>query len=422
MTHSSFFKKLTLIVVILLFNACATYKPQYKIANNNESFPDKEIAHSFYLIGDGGSSPMGTTTETLNAFETELKNAPKNSTAIFLGDNIYPKGLPKRSKKKRKFAEHQLNVQAGITKEFKGETIFIPGNHDWYSGGVEGLKREENYIEDLIGKNTFLPENGCPIENIHISDKIELILIDSQWYMEDWDKNPTINDNCDIKTRDGFLEEYGSLIKKSRGKTTIVALHHPMYTNGSHGGQYSFGSHMKPLPVLGTLKNVIRKTSGITNVDLQNSRYNELKKRIVTISQENKKVVFVSGHEHNLQYIVEDNLRQIVSGSASKVNAVRNVGGGEFAYATSGYARLDVLKDGSSYVRFYATGENEITFETNVLQPDNKKVFTTYPKSFPSEKVATVYSKSETEKSKLIHFYGEIGIENNSVLKLMHLL
>ena len=404
MTHSIFQKKTTLIVIILLFNACATYKPQYKTTNNNESFPDKEIAHSFYLIGDGGNSPLGTTTETLKAFKTELNNASKKSTAIFLGDNIYQKGLPKKSNEKRKFAEHQLNVQTGITKAFKGKTIFIPGNHDWYSGGVEGLKRQENYIEDLIGKNTFLPENGCPIENIHISDTIELILIDSHWYMANWDKNPTINDDCDIKTRDGFLAEYNSLIKKSRGKTTIVALHHPMYTNGSHGGQFSFGSHMKPLPVLGTLKNVIRRTSGITNVDLQNSRYHELKKRLVTISQENKKVVFVSGHEHNLQYLVEDNLHQIVSGSASKVNPVRNIGGGEFAYATSGYARLDIFNDGSSYVRFYDTDKNEIAFETNVLQPDKKKVSTAYPKSFPKEKMTSVYSKSETDKSNTYKF------------------
>ena len=58
-------------------------------------------------------------------------------------------------------------------------------------------------------------------------------------------------------------------------------------------------------------------------------RYNELRKRLVTISQENSKVVFVSGHEHNLQYLIQDNLRQIVSGSGSKVTATRNVGGGQ---------------------------------------------------------------------------------------------
>nr|WP_321232233.1 metallophosphoesterase [uncultured Psychroserpens sp.] len=400
------------LVVILIFsllcNACATFKPQYKNKNTSKSFPDKEIEHSFYLIGDAGNSPIGESSKVVQAFKAELSKASKQSTAIFLGDNIYENGLPKKSHEERAFAEHQLKTQAEAVADFKGDAIFIPGNHDWYSNGVEGLKRQEKYIEDLLGKNTFLPEKGCPIEKIHVSDDIELILIDSQWYITNWDKHPTLNDDCDIKTRTAFFDEYSSLIKKARGKTTIVALHHPMYTNGSHGGQFSFGSHMKPLPILGTLKNVIRKTSGVANVDLQHKRYNEFKKRLVTISQENKKVVFVSGHEHSLQYIVEDNLRQIVSGSGSKVSATRNVGGGQFSYGTPGYARLDVFTDGSSHVRFYSVDDNNIVFQTEVLQQDVKKIVATYPDSFPKEKTASIYTEEETNKSGTYKFlWGE---------------
>ena len=392
-------QKITVVVALFLLSACATYNPQYKNESQISTMPSKDIEHSFYLIGDGGNSPIGESSEALQAFKVELSKASNNSTAIFLGDNIYEKGLPKKSHENRSFAEHQLNIQTDAVSNFKGDAIFIPGNHDWYSDGVEGLKRQEKYIEDKLGKNTFLPENGCPIEKIHVSDDIELILIDSQWYITNWDKHPTLNDNCDIKTRHAFFDEYSSLIKKARGKTTIVALHHPMYTNGSHGGQFTFGSHMKPLPVLGTLKNVIRKTSGVANVDLQNKMYNEFKQRLVTISQENKKVVFVSGHEHNLQYIIEDNLHQIVSGSGSKVSATRNVGGGQFSYGTPGYTRLDVFKDGSSHVRFYSVEDDKIVFETKVFEPNQKKSFTTYPASFPEKKSASIYTAEETDKS-----------------------
>ncbi len=76
--------------------------------------------------------------------------------------------------KQREFAEHQLNIQTEAVKNFKGKTIFIPGNHDWYSNGLKGLKRQENYIEDIFGKNTFLPENGCPIEKVDITDDISI--------------------------------------------------------------------------------------------------------------------------------------------------------------------------------------------------------------------------------------------------------
>ncbi|TVZ55011.1 hemolysin activation/secretion protein [Lutibacter sp. Hel_I_33_5] len=392
------------VITLLLFSGCATFKPQYSKSNIATSFPDKELEHSFYLIGDGGNSPLGTTTKTLKAFRLALNKAPKNSTAIFLGDNIYEDGMPKKGAENREFAEHQLNTQAGTAENFKGNAIFIPGNHDWYSGGIKGVKRQEKYVEAILGKKSFLPENGCPIENIHISKDIELILIDTQWYIENWDKHPTINAKCDIKTRARFFDEYKSLIKKSRGKTTIVALHHPMYTNGPHGGQYSCKDYMKPLPLLGSLKNMIRKTGGVVNTDLQNKIYGQLKKRIITISQENKKVVFVSGHEHSLQYIIEDNLHQIISGSGSKVSPTRNIGGGQFSYGTSGYARLDVFKDGSSFVSFFSADDDKIVYQTEVLKPNQKKDFTTYPINFPKEKAASIYSKEETTKSSIYKF------------------
>jgi hypothetical protein len=389
-----------IIVLLLSFSACATFKAQYAEKMSVNPYPsDKEIKHSFYLMGDAGKSPLGEKAIALQMFEKELEKASKNSTAIFLGDNIYPKGLPKKSSEERAFAEHQLNVQTSVVKNFKGETVFIPGNHDWYSNGLEGLKRQEKYIENILGKNTFLPENGCPIDKIHINKEIELILVDTQWYVENWDNHPTINDDCEIKTRVKFLDEYSSLIKKARGKTTIVALHNPMYTNGSQGGQYTFGNHMKPIPIIGSLKNLLRNTTGIANVDIFHKRYNELRKRIITLSQENDKVIFVSGHDHSLQYIVEDNLRQIISGSGAKKSGTRNVGGGQFSYGTYGFARLDVFTDGSSHVRFYSAEENKMVFETEVLPANVKTEKINYPSQFPKEKLASIYTEEETQKS-----------------------
>ncbi len=406
----SFRPKAVLFFLFSLVCACATYKPQYSDENNTKNFPpDKTIVHSFYLIGDAGNSPIGGESKALESFKSEINKASKNSTVIFLGDNIYPKGLPKKDDDERGFAEHQLNVQFNAVKDFRGETIFIPGNHDWYSNGLKGLKRQEEYIEDSLGKNTFLPENGCPIEKVNISDDIVLIVVDSEWYLTNWDNHPTINDDCEIKTRDKFFDELESEVKKARGKTTLIAIHHPMFTNGSHGGQYSFASHMLPLPVLGTLKNLIRKTGGISTVDIQNSRYNEFRKRIITLSQQNDKAIFVSGHDHNLQYIIQDNLPQIISGSGSKTSATRNIGGGQFSYATPGYTRLDVFEDGSSFVRFYSANDQQIVFETQVLPEDKKlKSIIQYDNLFPKEKKASIYSEKETNKGNIYKlFWGE---------------
>ena len=391
------------LVIMFIFSACATYKPQYNSSNTSPTFPEKEIIHSFYLIGDAGNSALGSESEALQGFKVELNKATKHSTALFLGDNIYPKGMPKKNEDGRAFAEHQMKVQTNAVKDFKGDAIFIPGNHDWYSDGLKGLKRQEEYIEKALGKNTFLPENGCPIEKVAINDDIVMIIIDSEWYLTNWDKHPTINDDCEIKTRVKFFEELESLLKKARGKTTIIAMHHPMFSNGPHGGKYDFASHMKPIPVLGTLKNVLRKTSGVSPADLQNKKYNTFKKRVVTLAQENEKSIFVSGHEHSLQYLVKDNLPQIISGSGSKATATRNVSD-QFSASDAGFARLDVFKDGSSFVRFYSAKDDKIIFQTEVIST-NKEHLLNYETTFPKEKMASVYTEEEVTKSK---FYKSI--------------
>ena len=402
-----FTKYFTLIIILLLVSNCATHFPQYKTAKKtSDNISNKDAVHSFYLLGDGGNSPIGTETNTLKRLRTVLKEASKNSTLMFLGDNIYPAGMPKKNEKGRVFAEHQLNIQTDIVENFKGKTIFLPGNHDWYSNGLKGLERQEKYIEDILGKDSFLPENGCPIDKVNISDDIVLITIDSEWFLTNWDHHPTINDNCEIKTRTRFFDEFESLIKKARGKTTIVAMHHPMYTNGPHGGQFSLRQQLFPIggnipiPVLGTFINLLRKTSGASNTDLQNKRYLEFKNRIVTLSQENEKVIFVAGHEHSLQYIKQDNLPQIVSGSGSKTSATRNIGKGIFSAGIPGYARLDIYKDGSSNVTFIASEKNEIIFQTEVLKankPENNSLITpnTNPYTF-----ASIYTDKEITKSK----------------------
>ena len=401
-------KLILYLVVLLFFNTCATYKKQYNSESHLKTYPtEKTLLHSLYLIGDAGNSKMNEPSNALKAFKLKLDEAPKQSTAIFLGDNIYPKGLPKKESKDRAFAENQLQIQTNAVKNFKGNTYFIPGNHDWYANGLKGLKRQENYIEDILGKNTFLPENGCPIEKVNIDENIVLIVVDTQWYLENWDDHPTINDNCQIKTKTNFFDEFESLVKKARGKTTIIAMHHPMFSNGPHGGQYSLEqqifpiSKKIPLPIVGSLVNLVRKTGGVSNADLQNKKYIALKKRIVTLAQENDKAIFVSGHEHSLQYLVEDNIPQIISGSGSKTSATRAVGTGQFAYGTQGYARLDVFTDGSSYIRYYAANDNSVVFEIEVISADKKDSDIDYPSTFPQTKSASIYTEEETRKGRL---------------------
>ncbi|MDP5106441.1 MAG: metallophosphoesterase [Polaribacter sp.] len=403
------FKKLFFLTIFFLVSACATMKMQ--VAEDQNLDPKKntsEIDHTFYLIGDAGNSTLKKDAPALKYLKKEMKDAAKNSTLLFLGDNVYESGIPKKKKsKKYKLAKRRIEAQTDVAKKFNGNSIFIPGNHDWYNG-LEGLKREEELVEKALGKNSFFPQNGCPITSVDISKNIVLIIVDTHWYLTNWDNHPTINDNCEIKTRTKFFDEFESLIKKARGKTTIVAMHHPMFTNGSHGGKYSFKSHINPLPVLGSLKNLIRKTSGLSNTDIQNKNYNELKKRIVTLSQENDKTIFVSGHDHNLQYIIQDNIPQIISGSGSKTTATKLSGGAKFTYGTQGFAKLAIYKDGSSTVSFHTVKDDKIVYETQIFSEEEKTNFTKFSPQIITEKKASIYTQEEVTKSKLYRFlWGE---------------
>ena len=336
-------KHYLLISILFLLTGCATYKTKYaESAVPGDISSNSELLHTFYLIGDAGKSPMEDQNEALKVFQKTLERANKNSTALFLGDNIYPAGMPNDKDSIQAYleAKNNLDAQLETLENFKGNPIFIPGNHDWYNEGLEGLERQQKYIQKkLDSKEVFFPEDGCPIAKIDINDKIVLIAIDTEWYLTNWDKHPEMNDKCEIKDRETFFEELESLIKKNRDKTTILAIHHPMFSYGPHGGEYSAKLHLNPtggkfpFPVLGSFVNLIRKTSGASYADLQNKRYTELRNRLVTLAQYSQKVILTSGHEHSLQYIVEDNTPQIVSGSGAKEGATRLLNGSKFSTA-----------------------------------------------------------------------------------------
>ncbi len=395
-----------------MVSSCATYETKYDIPfNGNPVLNNGEVEHTFYLIGDAGKSPMGDMNPALKIFKSRLEGANKNSTAIFLGDNIYPAGFPDKQDNPsgNELARNHLDAQLNTVKDFKGNTLFIPGNHDWYSNGLKGLEREEKYIQKALdSKDVFFPDNGCPIEKIEISESIVVIAIDTEWYLTNWDKHPTMNDDCEIKDRGRFFEEVEGLIKKNVDKTTIIAMHHPVFTYGSHGGQFSFKEHIfpvggnVPIPILGTVGNILRKTSGASITDVQNKMYNQLRNRLVTLAQYSNKVIFTSGHEHTLQYIVEENIPQIVSGSGANKGFTRLLNGSKFSTGQMGYAALKVYKDGSSSVDFYGINEDgseELVYSSEVLGPDKKKKQRTYTDEFPATMKASIYTDEEVDKS-----------------------
>ncbi len=401
-----------LLIIVLLIASCASFKPQYR-EDAQQIFPTgADIDRSFYLIGDVGLSPMNGKSDGLIALESYiLKNKTDDSHLIFLGDNIYPTGMPPKENAFRPKAENHLNAQIEVAKVFDGTTIFIPGNHDWFNEGLDNVEREKNYIEEALeNKDIWQPRVGCPIESLEISNDIQLIIVDSQWYLARWDLHPTINDDCDqIKTREQLFLEIESELKKNQDKTIVFALHHPLYTNGVHGGQYAAIKHLYPsqsafpVPILGSLATQIRTSGGVSAQDKQNKRYQELAQRISTLARASAapRIIFASGHEHTLQYIEHEGVRQIVSGSGSKKSYSSLSYDGLFSYGGNGFARLDIMKDGSSWVRYYGfeDGREMLLFTHKAIEAPEQYDLEQLPVEYPAFAKASVYDQERVEKS-----------------------
>jgi predicted phosphodiesterase len=407
-------KRVFTICSTLFLLSCATNNVQtgkrLRVFKEVKIADSLKVAHRFYLIGDAGNATSTSAQHTLKLLESELKNTNEPSTLLFLGDNIYPKGLPsKENTPERTDAENKLKVQLEIAKKIKGKTIFMPGNHDWYNG-IDGLHAQENFVTTYLkDKKSFLPRKGCPVEAIAISDAIGLIVIDSEWFLQDWDNHSKMNDDCEIQNRLEFFDELESLINKNQNKTTIIAMHHPLMSNGPHGGTFSFHKQLYPiknkipLPIIGSFINLLRKTSGVSPQDLQNKQYQYLVDIIKPMLQNKQNCIVVSGHEHNLQYIEKDGIKQIISGAGSKKEAARAIGKNDFSYGGYGFTVLDVYENGTVKAGFKSTEKEALVdLQTiNVLSTEELKFPQVYEKISDTIIKATVYTSKMTDKSRL---------------------
>jgi len=181
------------------------------------------------LIGDGGQFTAGKhpVSDAIRA-SVPLDN---KTVVIFLGDNVYKVGLPDEQVITYALAHNVLDSQVSIVANTKARLYMIPGNHDWNNGsfnGIQTILREQLYVNQLGKDNVrFYPEDGCPgpVE-IPINDDVVLIVIDSQWWLHQYDK-PGIESDCPYKTKDEVVTQLGDLLLKNFKKLVIIATHHP---------------------------------------------------------------------------------------------------------------------------------------------------------------------------------------------------
>jgi hypothetical protein len=327
--------------------------------------PDTEVTHTIFLVGDGGE-PYVKDDPLSAVIRACVKDAGEKTTVLYLGDNVYPKGLAYEGERLREQGEEILKNQVNWIKGLPAKGYFIPGNHDWHHWGRKGLEyiqNQQRWLDSLRdARISLIPRDGCPGPvTINLDDQTLLVIIDTQWILHEWDK-PGEESSCQAKTIPGLLAQLHDVFETNKTKRIIVAAHHPLRTYGEHGGVFPFKAHIFPLeelsdhlyvpmPLLGSFYPLYRKWFGHLQ-DTPHPVYKEFSRSIEAIMEKYPGSVYVAGHEHALEYIRKDSSHFIVSGSAAKTEGVRKKDYAVFARDIRGFVVLKSYSDGKLSMHF----------------------------------------------------------------------
>lgn len=331
------------------------------------------ISRRVIFIGDAGE--INHKQETIIPQAAKLV-IPHKTTTVFLGDNIYPRGMGLRGSPEEAETQQILRSQFEPMRARDVPVYFIPGNHDWDRMGKDGLAKiraQDAFLRsqgDSLLK--LLPPGGCPDPQvIDVSDSLAIIVFDSEWWVFPHERNSS-DGECECETEQQVIDKLQELLYDHQDQTVFLAIHHPLRTYGTHGGYYSWKDHLFPLtllrknlyipmPGVGSLYPLLRRTVFLNPEDMPHPKYRDLVDRVRTVADQYTNVIHVAGHDHGLQFIEESDFHQIVSGAGSKDSYAKKGQYSLFAHAAQGFVVVDYLADRRSRVTFYTYANDTIS-------------------------------------------------------------
>ncbi|MCZ6760141.1 MAG: metallophosphoesterase [Gemmatimonadetes bacterium] len=341
---------------------------------------DGEVELMLLLIGDAGEpDPAGDV--VLQAAARRAGQTPGRTVVLFLGDNVYPNGMPPEGDRSRSRSEERLSLLIDVAAQSGARSIFVPGNHDWGDGGSDGWRRLERQRALVAARGlssvSFLPENGCPGPTaVDVSTTVRLVILDSQWWFDDELPAVVPDSVCPVNSTDAVLDSLDRLLRGASGRETIIVTHHPLASHGPHGGHFGLRDHIFPLrhlhswlwiplPIVGSVYPLIRQ-AGFKTQDLSSSKYESMRRELDSLFAIHEPFAQVAGHEHNLQILRHTGVEYIFISGAGTYNHSTPVGWGEdtvFASDESGFITISFLTDGRKRVGVTVVGETGSSHE-----------------------------------------------------------
>src|SRR6185437_12610624 len=295
------------------------------------------VIQRLYLVGDAGEVLVGHY-PVCDWLKRHVDWNDTSNVLVYLGDNIYPRGMPSDGTPGVEEARRILDYQISVVEGKRARAFFLPGNHDWKQGKAGGwaqINNEEAYIKNRALPNVeLLPSGGCPGPvAVPLGDKVVLVCMDSQWWLEDDNDRPGEQGACDCKDEKAVINSLKDIVSLYPDKLIVLAMHHPLYTHGEHGGYYTFKQHIFPLttvrsglyiplPVIGSIYPVSRGVFGNVQ-DTRSPKYQDFRSQIEGVIHGHSNIVDVAGHEHTLQLLEHDSVYYVVSGAGSKHTRVK---------------------------------------------------------------------------------------------------
>ncbi|MFC6999871.1 metallophosphoesterase [Rufibacter roseus] len=334
--------------------------------------PTESRIHSVALVGDIGNAGPVETDSVMQSIKDWLDTEGAKSTIVFLGDNIYPVGLPPEGHRHHQNALQKLYYQLELFKSYEGKVVYLGGNHDWNKGRRNGLtyalRQERTICEALNDPLAFLPKNATlgPVP-LEINDHLLLIVINTQWWVQKGEKPRRLYPDQEETNPEAFFSALQLLLEKNKHRFVIIAAHHPLYSNALHGGKFTVKQQlfpltfinkkaMLPLPMAGLAFRLYRKYIGATE-DMSFPPFKRFRKKILKLLHQYSNFFYVGGHDHNLQYFQVKGGHYAVSGSGSKTNFVAKGGKATFSHENKGFMVLDHYQDGSVWLRVLEPSE-----------------------------------------------------------------
>ena len=326
----------------------ATVVPGCRHRTAQSLVPASDIETTLFLIGDAGEQDPRVVGPPLDSLTAQASEAPERTIIVFLGDNVYPAGMPAEGAAEWADARRRLDAQVrAVPPGVRG--IFVPGNHDWSDAGPFGLysmRLEERIIAALAqGRNVrLLPGDGCPGPVPLDIGRLRLVALDSQWWLHGF----IVRDSASACTNNTPAAVTAALREQVRppgqGRVVLVAAHHPLMTGGPHGG---YCGATGPFRRFGGRSQDIISSANRTMRDSIRSAFNG-----------HPPLAYVAGHDHNLQVLRGggdvDYILVSGAGSASKTECAVRL---RESYYTSqhrpGFMRIDIMKNKGVLLRVF---------------------------------------------------------------------